>query len=316
MSQKITKLLHFKPMLAPNEQIDLNAIQYPIFGSYKLDGLRVLFIDGEMLSRSLKPIVNKQLRERYRPLMEMSKKKGVVLDGEFYSHSSTFQEIQSLVRTEDWQNGSNGGKVELPHDFGFYCFDVYNSGNRNRSFVDRYLFDLKNCKDKLINVVKQVMLHSKEEVDNLFRKALEENYEGLILKSPNGWYKFGRGTVKEGLMYKVKPYLTFDAKIVEVTQATKVREEAEKTVNELGYSETSKKIGDRIPIDRAACFTVDYKGKTLDVMIAMTNEEKEEVWKNRRKYIGRMIEYKAMMVGAKDVPRHAVMLRFRSDKDS
>jgi len=46
----------------------------------------------------------------------------------------------------------------------------------------------------------------------------------------------------------------------------------------------------------------------------MTDEEKEEVWKNRCQYIGVMIEYKGMLVGSKDLPRHPVFLRFRGDK--
>ena len=52
----------FKPMLAPIESVNLDEVNYPIFASYKLDGIRCLFIKGEMLSRSLKQIQNKQLQ--------------------------------------------------------------------------------------------------------------------------------------------------------------------------------------------------------------------------------------------------------------
>ena len=45
-------------------------------------------------------------------------------------------------------------------------------------------------------------------------------------------------------------------------------------------------------------------------MLAMTDEEKEAVWTTREQYKGRVIEYKGMLVGAKDVPRHPVFLRF------
>lgn len=46
----------------------------------------------------------------------------------------------------------------------------------------------------------------------------------------------------------------------------------------------------------------------------MTDEEKEEVWKYRKKYLGKIIEYKGMLVGSKDLPRHPVYLRMREDK--
>ena len=52
------------------------------------------------------------------------------------------------------------------------------------------------------------------------------------------------------------------------------------------------------------------------VSLAMTDEEKEEVWKNRESYIGRMIEFRGMLVGAKDLVRHPVFVRFREDRDA
>jgi DNA ligase-1 len=152
-------------------------------------------------------------------------------------------------------------------------------------------------------------------IENKFEEALAWGCDGLILRSPNGRYKFGRGTVKEGLIYKLKPFQTFDAKILDVLQGTIVDPNAEKKINELGNSVTSKKKGDRILANKASDFVVLYEGKELKVSIAMTLKEKEEVWANKGKYIGRWIEYKGMLVGAKDLPRHPVFLRFRDDKD-
>ena len=48
----------FKPLLAPNQEVDLKEIQYPIMASYKLDGIRCIFYKGQILSRSLKQIQN------------------------------------------------------------------------------------------------------------------------------------------------------------------------------------------------------------------------------------------------------------------
>ena len=45
-----------------------------------------------------------------------------------------------------------------------------------------------------------------------------------------------------------------------------------------------------------------------------SDEEKEDIWSKRSTYIGKTIEYKGMLIGAKDVPRHPVMIRFREDK--
>lgn len=310
----------FKPMLAPNESVDLSKIKYPILGSFKMDGVRMIFDVGRMFSRSLKEIPNIQIHERYNDLKELTNRLGIKLDGEFYSHVSTFQMIQAYTRTENWNDNKvikKYGKVlSPPDDFGFYCFDMLKD-DVNVPFSDRcnMLKELSvNC--SLINIVEQFELNNEAEVKDLFKTALNKGYEGLILKSGEGHYKFGRGTINEGLIYKVKLFKTFDAKIIDVMQATKVRDGAEKKVNELGRSVTSKKKGDRIPIDRAACFKVLFERNELDVVIAMKNDEKDEIWKNRVKYIGKWIEYKAMEIGAKDVPRHPVMVRFREDLDN
>ena len=89
---------NFLPMLAPNQKVDLNKVKYPLLASYKVDGIRCLFIKGEMLSRSLKPIQNKQLREKFRELIDRSKDCGLILDGEIYSPELTFQEITLILR--------------------------------------------------------------------------------------------------------------------------------------------------------------------------------------------------------------------------
>ena len=140
--------------------------------------------------------------------------------------------------------------------------------------------------------------------------------EICYLCDPNGRYKQGRGTVREGLIYKLKPFRTIDAEVIGVVQATQVNEDAEKKTNELGRSVTSKKLGDRHFIEKASAFLVMYHGKELKVTLSMTDVEKTDVWKNQDKYIGKIVEYKYMAVGMKDdgLPRHPTTIRMRRDR--
>lgn len=312
----------FKPQLAPNQSVNLDEIKYPILASYKLDGIRCLFIKGEMLSRSLKPIVNKQLREKFEPLIEHSKKHDLILDGEIYSPELTFQEITRYVMTQDFEDKKSikkhGEILTIPNHLKFYCFDGIRNNEFEQPFAERTLYNvmaLMYIYENLVEVVGHKNMELKEDIEKYFNEALEKGYEGLILREHNGKYKCGRGTIKEGLIYKVKPFKTFDATIVSVVQATKVDPNAEKKINELGRSVTSKKKDDRILIEKASAFWVNYKFAPLKVVLAMTDEEKKEIWAKRSTYIGKMIEYKGMLIGAKDVPRHPVMIRFREDKD-
>jgi DNA ligase-1 len=298
----------FRPMLAPNEEIDIKSLKFPLLASYKLDGIRCIFKDGQMYSRALKQFPNIKLRERFEGLNKFCKAKDIILDGELLAKSLEFNELSGLTRQLD--------KV-LPFDLYFYCFDaIFNkdfmmSFRTRTTFLDALVAEIYHSQFK---IVKQWSILRVEDINPLYENALAWGCDGLILRDLNGRYKFGRGTIKEGLIYKMKPFQTFDSKIIDVLQGTIVNPKAEKTINELGYSRTSKLKEDRLPSGRASDFVVKYKGKELKVSIVMTQEEKEEVWKNKEKYIDRLIEYKGMLVGAKDLPRHPIFLRFREDK--
>lgn len=313
----------FSPFLAPNETVNLDNIKYPILASYKLDGIRCIFYKGEMLSRSLKPIQNKQLREKFKPLIDYSREHNIILDGEIYSPELTFQAITKFVMTKDFTDQKtikkHGKVLTIPEHLKYYAFDTVgkSDGAFEVGFNQRLLNltpDMGNFKE-IVTVVKHEYLSSKEEVEQYFETALEEGYEGLILREPNGRYKCGRGTLKEGLIYKLKKFIDFDGKIIDVIQSTEANVDAEKTINELNRSVTSKKKGDRHFIEKASAFLVQYEGNQLKVVIAMSDKEKKEVWYNKKYYIGKWITYKGMLIGAKNVVRHPVFLRFGDAKD-
>jgi len=301
----------FAPMLAPNEKVELADMKFPLLVSYKLDGIRCIFKDGQMYSRALKQFSNVQLRKRFEYLAKLSKEKNIILDGELLAKSLTFNELSGITRQLD---------KELPEDLFFYCFDLINDEEFNTPFEIRVLNTqrfITQIEEKYVSLLSQNVITDHTKIQKLYKEALEFGCDGLILRDPNGRYKFGRGTIKEGLIYKMKPFQTFDAKILEIIQATKVFGGAEKKINELGRSVTSKKIADRVLIEKASAFVVIYEGKELRVTIAATDLEKKEIWKNKNKYLGKWIEYKGMLSGAKEngLPRHPIFLRYRNDKE-
>lgn len=311
----------FKPLLAPNEQIDLNELSYPLLASSKMDGIRCIFYKGQILSRSLKQIQNKQLREKFELIRKYSEEVDVILDGEIYSPELTFQEITSYVMTQDFEDKKSikkfGKVLTIPEHLKFYCFDCLHPESLNISFKDRFI-NAGLVTDQFPNIMKLVnheIINDKTDILEYFEESIRNGFEGLILRDPKGKYKCGRGTIKEGIIYKLKPFRTFDAQIIDVEQSTEVNKDAEKKINELGRSVTSKKKGDRHLINKASAFWVEYEGKPLKVVLAMTDEEKVAVWANRANLIGKWVEYKGMTIGAKDVPRHPVFLRYRQDKE-
>lgn len=293
----------FKPFLLPNDEVDLNKLQYPLLASIKLDGIRAIFMNGELYSRSLKVLPNTNLHIKFAHLKEYSKRHNIILDGELYCKSVPFNDLSGIIRSDN---------QELPDDLAFWCFDLLTQ--ENWSFEERV--KQYNKLEGLAHLEKVVQheVFNKADIDNLFEASLSAGFEGLVLRNPNSKYKFGRATIKENIAYKVKPFITLDAKIIDIKQATEAKEGSEKTINELGYSRTSQKKDDRVLINKASVFVVLYEGKELGVSIAATDIEKEEIWAHKEQYIGRWIEYKGLLVGSKDLPRHPVFIRYRDDK--
>jgi ATP-dependent DNA ligase len=283
---------------------DIKEVPYGKYAtSRKYDGVLCAIRNGELLSSSLKPLPNIRLRAYFKELIEFSKS-GITLTGEMYSHKLSFQEIISVVMTQDKQ---------VPEHFQFHCFDALKNDNVDESFINRLEHIPVN--DKLVKV-EQIVIdsHKPEEFVTLFNKYLEDGYEGLIIKNIYGRFKCGRTTLNEGIGYKFKPYETEDAQIIDVIQATEAREGSERTVNEMGYSETSKKKDDRVLIEKASAFLVRWNNLEFKVTIAEDDAEKVRIWKNREEFkTGKhKVEFKAMFdVGVKDMPRHPTSLRIR-----
>lgn len=326
----------FKPMLAPNELLtpeqvgELNMDDY--LSSLKMDGIRAVFIGGELLSRSLKPIENRQLQEKFQPLKDFSRETGIVLDGEFYCHGMEFNDIQGYVMTKDFTDPKkikefekSGRDINGWEKLQYHIFDTLGGIQEPYTkigFERRSLYTLSVAeaftKDfpELVVPVQQRDIMDAAGLYALYEEALSIGYEGLILRHKQSPYKFNRGTIKEGYIFKFKPYETFDNTVFDFVQGTEVREGAEKKINELGRSVTSKKQDDRVAIESLSAYWVMHEGKPLKVSTtSMSHEERAEAWRNRESMRGRHIEYKGMLVGAKDLPRHPVYIRTRPDKD-
>ena len=336
----------FKPMLGANAPDDKSELNFPLLVSVKLDGIRAIFHpELGLVSRSLKPIPNKQLHEKYSHLIEYSKQNNIIFDGEFYNHKMTFQEITSLVMTECFEEQKTVKKLQKQSSpLLVYYYKITEEEITFENPIKFHIFDrldLKNSEDHLINrasnyidhenhknIVKvdQKLIYKVKELDKLFNEALDDGYEGLIIRCPSQKYKFGRSTVKEKGLLKYKPFITYDAKITGITERLVNTNESFR--NELGQSVKRNTKEDKIGTGIASAFIVKinwlqfsnkksgtFEMRELKVTIPGTEEFRREIFENQDKYIGKMIEFKGMDVGAKDVPRHPVFERFREDRE-
>lgn len=293
--------------LCPNKivgvDVPITDMKLPLFGSYKLNGIRCYVSKGELYSRSNKPIPNVRFKEYFNEILEFTKNNDIVFDGEIYSHQITFQEIVSIVMTED---------KEIPESIKFNCFDCILDNDFNMKFEYRNdtlsKFNFKNYKP-----VVQVEILSHKEIEELYQKALDNNYEGLILRNLESPYKQGRATVKEGIIYKMKQFDNFDGIITGIEE--RMRNTSESFINELGKKQKHdyKDCKEHTGLANAFIVETEEFGEQK-VNIAATDVEKKAFWSMREDMIGRWIVFKATKTGMKDKLLLPIFLHLRDSK--
>jgi DNA ligase-1 len=288
------------------EHADMNKITFPMYASTKLDGIRAVVINGKLLSRSLKPIPNKYVRS----LFEKPEYEG--LDGELIVGSPTdpkcFNKTTSGVMSEEGEP-----------DVTYYVFDQipsYSGQPPLTRFQERYK-DLASCLSLFKNVflVKQTLIFDLPHLLEFEAQCLEEGYEGVIIKDPNSPYKYGRSTLREGYMLKIKRYQDSEAEILSVEELLSNQNEA--TRDELGKVKRSNCKEGMVPQDTLGSLNVrDLKtGVEFNIGSGFDEEERNKLWKNKSSLPGKIVKYKYFGYGQVDKPRHPVFLGFRDKKD-
>jgi DNA ligase-1 len=198
-------------------------------------------------------------------------------------------------------------------DLHFHIFDLVGEAK----FVDRLEaaeFCVKN--HPLLRAVPHVLIHDERALLYMEEKILEAGYEGLMLRDPNGKYKMGRSTAREGGLLKLKRKMTSEAKIRGFVEQMHNANEAK--VDNLGYTERSSHQANLVPMDTlGALEVVDTKsGVSFNIGTGFTFQDRDEIWKNRDKYLGMLVTYEYLPVGVKDKPRHPAFLGFRMVEDT
>lgn len=265
----------------------------PKLASSKLDGIRGLTQYGTCVTRSLKPIPNHRLRER------MSLHQG--LDGEFICGEPTapdvYHKTSSAVRTED-------RGIE---DIVFYVFDTL---DKTKTFSERYQNLLSMALPPYIKVLPQTLLNSQEDLDTFYANQLAAGYEGAILRNGSALYFEGRSSAKSQNMLKFKPFLDSDAIVLEVFEAKTNNNEA--FTNELGRTARSTHAENLVGNGMAGGFTVQMGDKVFNVGAGvLTHPQRIEVLQNSKLYMGRVLTFRHLPIGEKDVPRHGRFMRWK-----
>lgn len=294
----------FKPLLAATldrvEDLKFDDVDYWL-ASPKLDGVRCLLMNGQAVSRSLKPLPNQFLQTELGHL-------GVPLDGELVvgdmRHPLCFQHSQSGLMSRD-------GRPQ----FTYWVFDDHKVG---LPFEER----LKVVKAEVTGLHKRVQLvphrqiRSAEQLLEYEGQLLAGGFEGVMLRHPLGRYKHGRSTLREGHMLKLKRFADAEAIVLDVLEL--MENQNAPTKDHLGHQVRSSHQAGKAGGGRLGSLLVRdcTTGVEFEIGTGFDEPTRQLGWANRHLWIGQRVTYKHQPVGAKDKPRFPVFKGIRDAVDA
>lgn len=290
-----------KPMLA--EKAELDKLRFPLLASAKLDGIRALAMNGRPMSRAMKIIPNRFVQKWFADHAERLDG----MDGELIVGEPTHPRVCHLTTSATMS-------FDGEPDFTYFVFDRHDA--EAATPYHQRVGSLPIEPPARVRYLDTEIITSHAELEIFEQKMLDIGYEGVILRDPNGSYKQGRATVKEGTLLKLKRYADAEARIIGFAEEMHNGNEA--TINELGRTKRSSHQANKT--GKATLGTLIVRGITAFVDLefrvggfdaAMRNE----IWNHQERYLGRFIKFKYFNVGIKDLPRHPNFMAFRDPID-
>lgn len=308
-----------RPMLAAAAPAGL---EFPLYASSKIDGVRAVVKDGLVLTRKLEIIPNRFVQSRLAlPWMEG-------LDGELCVGNPYDEHLFSNTQ-------SGVLSIEGEPDFRFYVFDYWNGGAESTEYRVRYdrllqAFSMPQfAAHPNLVLLQQRVIEDADALALMQEDHIEQGYEGLILRNPFGVYKHGRSTdnlmsarhAKTGqplqpwTMLKVKKYATDEARVVGYEEMYHNENDLEDSP--LGLAKRGKSQEGMVPagvLGALKCVTIPGN-VPFNIGSGFTAKQRADYWAVRDQLPGLIARYKHFEVGVVTAPRHGVFQGFRDPRD-
>jgi ATP-dependent DNA ligase len=261
----------YKPMLANEYKKHKQKVKYPVYVQPKLDGYRMIYNGpkDKILSRT-----GKEFDILYgTPLhKDLQKYSNLVLDGELYLHNGSFQDL-GIIRKK-----KNDDKFLL--DIEYHVYDTMT----DKLFSERLLDLKKNVKPtNNLKIVSTILCKDEKCVDDLHLDFIKKKYEGTMVRQ-NTKYIHNRTSN----LLKYKDFEDAEFKVVDFTHEKDTK-------------------GDGLTSVVWICITKD--GIKFNVPSKGTREERDDLYKNGEKYIGKSLTVQFFGKSEEGVPRFPKTLR-------
>jgi DNA ligase-1 len=269
-------------MLAKNYDDDNAKIKYPAMVQRKYDGVRcIAYLDTNgnvvLQSRTGKPW-NHLIHIRD----ELIKNKFITserffIDGELYTDKLSFQDIVGICRK---QLELTSAEIKKSKMIEYHIYDCWSLDEPKQTFDERnnYIKSVfSKYKPKSLVMVPTFTVTDIKEMEHYYKQFLKEGYEGIMIRNIKSVYKMG--PTRSNDLQKYKPIKTDEYLITDFTEG----------------SGTEK--GAVIWICRTK------EGNVFNVRPEGTREERQELYKNGKKYIGKLLTVEFQELTDDGIPR-------------
>jgi len=278
IKKKITIRTYY-PMLAHRYNEKKGDIKFPCFVQPKLDGVRCVVVGNKLYSRNgnrfpVLPHIENELK--------LYNKNNLILDGELFTDDINFEKIVGLVKKykKSEEDEKNSLKIYLN------VFDYIDSKLPfNKRLINLNQFFEKNKNMKYIKQVKTEECPQEKNIEEFLEKYTKEKYEGLIIRNKSGLYEENTRSIH---LQKLKKFIDEEFEIIDYTTP-----------------DQGKEVGCVIWI----CKTKE--GKQFSVRPSGNYQERKKLYREAKKYIGKMLTVRYQELTNGHVPRFPVGVTIR-----
>lgn len=301
--------------------------RFPVMVLPKIDGVRGLNEDGDMYQRSMKPVRNLYTRKFFGGYELRG------FDGEMAAEHECHPDLCRLTTSA---TATIAGEPWVM----WWIFDHWAPGtySEHMGYKDRHALAAQMIRNgqaqglpgyERMRIVEATMCYNMQEVLALEEKYLLMGYEGIILRDPNGKYKQGRSTVREGLYLRGKRFVDFEGVITELYEGEENTNE--QTQNELGLATRSTHQENMVPNGMIGAMNMrllkDVINPVTKVLLfkkdgivkvgagRMTHDDRAHYFANPHLILGKLGKGQLFPQGVKDKPRFPTFQCFRNPED-
>lgn len=314
-------------MYKPNLCCDYNLakVKFPCIVLPKIDGVRSLHLGERLTGRSLKQHENRHTTNFFTHELFRG------FDGEM---AAAWERDPDLCRITTSAMSTIAGQPFIL----WWLFDYVTAETIDLGYQARYealcerlvqLADVAGLPQAYghLRTVPISWAHNADELLAIDEQHLDLGYEGSIGRDPNGKYKQGRSTAREGGYWRIKRFLEFDARVDSFEEGVTNTNAAQ--VNELGRQFRSSHQDGMVRsgmIGALNCTALEEVKDGARVVIekgqqvkvgpgTMPHDMRVKLFQNPNMILGGTIKVKFFPKGIKDKPRFPTFNGFRSLAD-